>query len=203
MRYIWPKRKLCRREKKNLFWSRKYDLQKTEKIPWQHGAAMQRLSDYGKLLRNKQAFKRSYWLSEKQFSVLVKKTSKQYAKNHSISHDIALMQFLERRCDVILLRAGVASTMMQARQMISHWHWLLDWIPHNVPSHFMSAGQKLVLKKKHHDSWLYQQISVTKTPLYVDFNKSLYEVHLKDMPHINHETISFDVLKTIEFYARA
>ena len=203
MRYTWPKRKLCRREKKNLFWSRKYDISKNEKVPGQHGSAMQRLSDYGKLLRNKQAFKRSYWLTEKQFSVLVKKTSKKHAKNTGISHDLSLMQFLERRCDVVLLRAWVAATIMQARQMISHGHWMLDGTPHNIPSHFMASGQKLSLKKKHHDSWLYQQISSTKVPLYIDFDKSSYNVLLKDLPQIDSEAIPFDVLKTIEFYARA
>ena len=44
---------------------------------------MQRNSEYGKLLRNKQVLKRSYLLSEKQFAKIVKVTASQYAKNQN------------------------------------------------------------------------------------------------------------------------
>ncbi|MFZ5341193.1 MAG: hypothetical protein ACOZBL_01095 [Patescibacteria group bacterium] len=42
---------------------------------------MPRLSEYGKLLRNKQVLKRMYLLSEKQFVRLVTKDSSSFAKN--------------------------------------------------------------------------------------------------------------------------
>ena len=87
---------------------------------------MTRLSEYGKLLRNKQVVKRSYQMSEKQFSRLVNKTALKNAKTSSLTHDLALYQLLERRCDTLLLRSGVAKTIMQARQMITHGHWLLN-----------------------------------------------------------------------------
>jgi small subunit ribosomal protein S4 len=87
---------------------------------------MQRNSEYGKLLRNKQLLKRSYLLSEKQFAKIVKVTASQYAKNQNVSHDFALFQFLERRMDVIVLRSGLAQTIMQARQMVVHGHFTLN-----------------------------------------------------------------------------
>ncbi|NCQ82099.1 hypothetical protein GW750_04835 [bacterium] len=39
------------------------------------------MSEYGTLLRNKQAFKRMYALTEKQFSKIINSTSKKYSKN--------------------------------------------------------------------------------------------------------------------------
>jgi ribosomal protein S4 len=42
---------------------------------------MPRLSEYGKLLRNKQVLKRTYLLSEKQFSRIVNVIASKYAKN--------------------------------------------------------------------------------------------------------------------------
>jgi len=66
---------------------------------------MQRSSEYGKLLRNKQTLKRLYLLSEKQFSRIVKEIAGKHAKNSDITHDMALFQFLERRMDAIVYRA--------------------------------------------------------------------------------------------------
>jgi len=66
---------------------------------------MQRSSEYGKLLRNKQTLKRMYLLSEKQFVRIVKDLSAKYSKNHNITHDTALFQFLERRLDSIVYRS--------------------------------------------------------------------------------------------------
>lgn len=189
--------------KKNIFFSKKYDLAKNEKVPGQHWAAMQRLSDYAKLLYNKQALKKTYWLTEKQFAKLVKFTSKSYAKNNNLSHDVSLMQFLERRCDVVLFRSWIAATIMQARQMITHGHWLLDGKKHNIPSTFLMPWQTLTLQAKYQDSGLYQQVSSVIPPVYISHNKAKHEVVLQSMPIIDPETSSFDILKVIEFYARA
>ena len=84
MRYTGAKFRLCRREGVNLFGSQKYNLKKRKTLPGQHGANMQRNSEYGKLLRNKQVVKRSYLLSEKQFATIVKKTAAKFAKNRGL-----------------------------------------------------------------------------------------------------------------------
>jgi small subunit ribosomal protein S4 len=109
-----------------LFGSAKYDVKKRRSLPGQHGSSMKRNSEYGKLLRNKQVLKRSYLLSEKQFATLVQKLSAKYAKNNEISHDAALYIFLESRMDSIVYRSGLAKTIMQARQMVGHGHFLLN-----------------------------------------------------------------------------
>jgi len=81
---------------------------------------MQRSSEYGKLLRNKQTLKRMYLLSERQFVRIVKDLSAKYSKNNNITHDTSLFQFLERRLDSIVYRSGLAKTIIQARQMVNH-----------------------------------------------------------------------------------
>ena len=57
MRYTGAKFRLCRREQVNLFGSQKYNIKKRRELPGQHGSWMQRNSEYGKLLRNKQIVK--------------------------------------------------------------------------------------------------------------------------------------------------
>jgi small subunit ribosomal protein S4 len=105
MKYTGPKFKLCRREQIDLFGAKKYSIKKRRALPGQHGASMQRSSEYGKLLRNKQVLKRTYFLSEKQFGKIVKDTAAKYSKNNNVTHDVALFQFLERRMDAMVLRA--------------------------------------------------------------------------------------------------
>jgi len=80
-----------------------------------------------------------YMLSERQFVRLVKEIAAKYSKNKNITHDTALFQFLERRMDSTILRSGLAKTIMQARQMVNHGHFLLNGKKHNIPSSFVTV----------------------------------------------------------------
>ena len=206
MRYTGPKFKLCRREQVDLFWSKKYNVKKNRSLPGQHGGNMQRSSEYGKLLRNKQVLKRMYMLSEKQFVRIVKQTASKYAKNNNITHDTALFQFLERRMDAIVYRSGLAKTMMQARQMVTHGHFVLNGRKHNIPSSFVEIGDKITLKDKLKTSTLYSQNSTEnkgKTPSWVKLDKAANVVEVLTFPQVGEIGIPADLLKVIEFYARA
>jgi len=206
MRYTGPKFKLCRREQVNLFGSDKYDVKNRRSLPWQHGSSMKRNSEYGKLLRNKQVLKRSYMLSEKQFAKLVQKTSAKYSKNNNMSHDAALYLFLEDRMDSIIFRSGFAKTIIQARQMISHGHFLLNGKKHNIPSTFLKVGDKITLKPKMKDSPLYAWSTVSKSfkvPSWIKVDRNKYEIEVLSLPALWELWVLADILKVIEFYARA
>jgi small subunit ribosomal protein S4 len=205
MRYTGPKFKLCRREQVDLFGSKKYDVKKNRNLPGQHGANMQRSSEYGKLLRNKQLLKRTYGLSERQFVRIVREISSQYSKNKQVTHDLALFQFLERRMDSVVYRAGFAKTIMQARQMVVHGHFLLDGGKHNIPSTFIAPGDKITLKKSLQNSPLYSQAvdSKNKVPSWVKLDKNAHTVEMLTVPQMGEVHVNSDLLKVIEFYARA
>ncbi len=207
MKYTWPKFKRCRREGINLFGPSKYDVRKRRSVPGQHGASNVRYSEYGKLLRNKQVLKRMYLLSEKQFKKIVTKISSRYAKNNGIAHDKAMLQFLERRLDVIVLRAGLAHTIMQARQIVVHGHFTLNGVKHNVPSTYVKAGDVISLRKKLQTSPLYSiaPISVgwVTIPGWLKTNKKTYEVEVIDLPNPEEISAPVDLLKVVEYYARA
>ena len=149
---------------------------------------MQRSSEYGKLLRNKQLLKRAYLLSERQFERLVMEISAKYSKNKAVSRDVALYQFLERRIDVTLLRAGFAKTIMQARQMVNHGHITLNSKKHNIPSTFENVGDILSIKPKLQKSSLYSQIfsenTKIKIPSWLKVNKNNYSIEVLNLPQI-------------------
>ena len=206
MKYTWPKFKLCRREQVDLFWAKKYNIKKNRSLPGQHWWNMQRYSEYGKLLRNKQLLKRLYFLSEKQFSKIVKDIAAKYSKNKSLAHDEALFQLLERRMDCVIYRAGMAKTIMQARQMANHSHFLLNGKKHNIPSTFLNVGDKINLKEKLKNSPLFSWAggeNKIKIPSWIKMNKNNYEIELLTLPKTGEIWIPADLLKAIEFYARA
>ncbi len=207
MKYIGPKFKLCRREGINLFGVPKYDIRKRRKLPWQHGATLPRLSEYGKLLRNKQVLKRMYLLSEKQFHRIVVEFAGKLSKNKWIDYDKAIVMLLESRLDSIVLRAGFAKTIMQARQIVNHGHFLLNWKKHNIPSYIVKPGDKIQLKEKYKTSPLYADIpllsSTFKQPSWLKVDKEQMSIEVLDMPKPEEVKLPVDILKVIEFYARA
>lgn len=180
-------------------------MNKNTSLPGKSGKTMVRLSEYGKLLRNKQVLKRMYQMSEKQFSRLVNETALKISKNKAMTHDAALYQLLERRCDAVLVRAGIASTIMQARQMITHGHWLLNGVKHNIPSYYTKPGDVLSVRKSLQNSPLYTNTASTAQhiPFWITSNPTNMSVELNQMP-VNEEgkELPADLLKVIEFYAR-
>lgn len=204
MRYTGPKFKLCRREGVNLFGTPKYDVRKRRTLPGQHGGSMARLSEYGKLLRNKQVLKRIYQMTEKQFKRFVTDIAAKYSKNAGIDYDKAVKITLERRLDAVLYRSGVAKTIMQARQMITHGHFLLNGKKHNIPSYLVKQGDVVELKEKIKNSPLYAESNANvKVPSYLKVNAADKKVEVIDLPRAEEIDVPADVLKVVEFYARA
>lgn len=205
-RYTGPKFKLCRREGLNLFGTEKYNVKKRKSLPGQHGATPARLSEYGKLLRNKQVLKRVFQMNEKQFAKLVTVISKAYAKNNGLNHDKVLVQFLMRRLDNVVVQSGYAKTIMQARQMVVHGHFLLNGKKHNVPSYYVNKSDVITLKESLQSSDLYATDNNQQSPVWLNVSKSNFAVTVLDLPHTNDtDTLDLpsDILKVIEFYARA
>lgn len=207
MKYTGPKFKWCRREGKNLFGRWKYDIRKNRTLPGQSGKSISRLSEYGKLLRNKQALKRMYLLSESKFKKLVMTEASNYSKNEWVDHDKAVVQFLERRLDSILLKAGFAKTIMQARQMANHEHFRLNGEKHGIPSYYVNKGDKLELKDSLKKSPLYMDCPINngnhQVPSWIKVNKSDFSIEILDLPDPQEVELPVDVLKVIEFYARS
>ena len=165
---------------------------------------MPRLSEYGKLLRNKQVLKRIYQMSERQFKRFVTDIAAKYSKNNNVDYDKAVKITLERRLDAVLLRSGIAKTIMQARQMITHGHFLLNGKKHNIPSYLVKQGDVIELKEKLKNSPLYAEVnSNVKVPSYLKVNTADKKIEVVDLPRAEEIEVPADVLKVVEFYARA
>ena len=113
-------------------------------IPGEHsGMRVRGGSLYLTQLREKQKVRRMYGLLEKQFAKLMKEATKAEGLTGE-----KLIEFLERRADNAVFRAGFALTRRQARQLVSHGHFKLNGHRIDVPSIRLKPGDVLEVRSK-------------------------------------------------------
>jgi len=101
-------------------------------------------SEYGKELKEKQKLKNWYNLTERQLSKYVKEILKKRGKVKNTA--ALLIQRLESRLDNVVFRLGFAPSRSQARQLVSHNHFLVNNQSVNVPSRHLKKGDKISVK---------------------------------------------------------
>jgi len=113
-------------------------------IPGQHGDMRVRGGSlYLTQLREKQKVRRLYGLLEKQFA----KVMSEAQKAEGLTGE-NLLEYLERRADNAVFRAGFALTRRQARQLVSHGHFLLNGRRIDIPSIRLNPGDVLEVRPK-------------------------------------------------------
>jgi small subunit ribosomal protein S4 len=133
--------KLCRRENTKLFlkgdrcFSDKCAFERRPYPPGQHGQSRLKFSEYALQLREKQKAKRYYGLSEKQFRKYF-----ETADNSKAITGTELLKYLELRLDNVVYTLGFAASRREARQLISHNHFLVNGKRVNVASFLVKKG---------------------------------------------------------------
>ena len=145
-RYIGPACKLCRREGEKLFlkgercFTAKCAFDRRAYAPGEHGPASQMHrrgseSDYSRQLRAKQKARRIYGVLERQFRRYFSMAQKRTGLT-----GLTLLQTLESRLDNVVYRMGYAVSRTEARQLVSHGHFLVNGRRTDVPSMIVKPG---------------------------------------------------------------
>jgi len=141
--------RICRREGLKLFlkgdrcYTDKCSIDRRAYPPGQHGQGRKKTTDYGVQLREKQKVRRMYGLLEKQFRGYFKIAERQKGVTGE-----NLLVLIESRLDNMVYRLGFASSRNEARQMVSHGHFLIDGKRANVPSIRLKAGSMVEVRDK-------------------------------------------------------
>jgi small subunit ribosomal protein S4 len=140
----------CRREGEKLFlkgekcFTDKCAVERRAYAPGQHGQKSgQRLSDYGKQLREKQKLRRTYGVLERQF----RNTYKEAARSKGVTGE-RLMQLLESRLDSVAYRMGFGASRSEARQVVRHNAILVNGKRVNIPSYQVRPGDVVEVAPK-------------------------------------------------------
>lgn len=149
-RYTGPKNRLARREGidlglKTVGTKAHANLLKRLGVPpGMHGSKGRRkLSDFGEQLREKQRVKHLYGLLERQFRRIYARARKWRGNTGE-----KLLEFLERRLDSVLYRAGLAPTRAAARQYVGHGHVLVNGKRITIPSYEVAVDDVMTLSTK-------------------------------------------------------
>jgi small subunit ribosomal protein S4 len=200
--------RLCRRENLKLYlkgdrcYSDKCAFDRRSYPPGQHGQRRGgKTSDYGLQLREKQKAKRSYGLSEKQFKLTFQKADR---KKGITGTNLLLM--LEQRLDNVVFRLGFANSRPQARQLVSHNHFLVNGKKVNIPSYQIKVGDVVEVREK---SRLIKAITEAQEavvrrsmPQWLDLEKDKMKGTVRGIPVREDITMPIQESQIVELYSR-
>ena len=158
-----------------------------------------KLSQYNLQLREKQKLRFNYGITEKQLVNYVKKSRK-----GKESSGRSLLTLLEMRLDTIIVRLGLAPTIISARQIISHKHILINKKCVNIPS-YQCLPEDIIEIKKSSESFIEKNQEILKEKNiapHLLFNTTLLKA--KVIALVNRSSINLNIneLLVIEYYSK-
>jgi small subunit ribosomal protein S4 len=207
-RYTDSSCRLCRREGLKLFlkgdrcYSEKCSFERRGYAPGDHGQAHKKQrSDYGVQLREKQKLKRLYGLLEKQFRGYFEKADQQKGITGT-----NLLIFLERRLDNMIFRMGLANSRVEARQLISHGHFLINGKPVNIPSYLLKAGDEVSVKEGSRKITrvleAMETVARRGVPHWLELDKENFKASIKMLPVREDLTMPVQEQLVVELYSK-
>jgi len=173
-------------------------------IPGEHsGMRMRGGSLYLTQLREKQKVRRMYGLLEKQFAKLMKEA----VKSEGLTGE-KLLEFLERRADNVVFRSGFALTRRQARQLMSHGHFLLNGRRVDIPSIRLNPGDVLEVRPKSVKSEYFKNLpniigASNVTPLsWLKVDAKKMKIEVTGLPKREEAEAGINEQLIVEYYSR-
>lgn len=210
-RYIGPSCRLCRAEGIKLFlkgdrcYSAKCAITKKEagadKRRQGNRKMRTKTTEYGIRLREKQKLRRFYGMTEKQFHRIYEIALKQPGQT---GHNF--LQLLERRLDNVVYRLGFATSRKQARQLVTHGHFLVNGKKVDIPSCLVVADDVVTVTEKGREMSLIKEnaevAAARSIPQWLELHSDRMEGKVVSLP--TRDLIDAPVTEqlVVEFYAR-
>lgn len=168
--------------------------------PGQHGMKRRKLSEFGLRLLEKQKVRLNYGVTEGQLVNLMREA--QSGKGNTGER---LVEFLERRLDNVVFRAGFARSIPAARQLVNHGHVLVNERRVDIASFRVDKGQTISVREKSRGiqaiaASLAEPLSFPTPWLQVDAEK--LSARMLERPDSSSVPFALNVQKVIEFYSQ-
>jgi small subunit ribosomal protein S4 len=173
--------------------------------PGQQGSGRGRprkASQYSLQLREKQKVKRLYGLLERQFAKLMKEAVRREGQTGT-----ALLEFLERRLDNVIYRAGLAPSRRAARQLVTHGHFMLNERRVDIPSIRVVVGDNIVLREASGKNDYFKRLDDTSPapsdiPAWLKVKRKKCEVNITGLPQREDAEPDIKEQLIVEYYSR-
>lgn len=200
--------KKCRRAGEKLFLkgekcnSPKCPIVKRNFPPGVHGSkGYQRLTNYGRQLKEKQKAKIIYGLREQQFRNYFIKALKKRGNTGEF-----LFQMLENRLDNTVYRLGFANSRSQARQLVNHGHFLVNNKKVDIPSYQVRTGDLINIREASKKSVSFQDLSqyLAKKEMvsWLTLDAKELKGKVTGSPKLGEVEFNIDWRTIIEFYSK-
>ncbi|MEJ3403753.1 30S ribosomal protein S4 [Rathayibacter sp. YIM 133350] len=179
-------------------------LEKRPYAPGEHGRTKRKQdSDYAVRLREKQRLRAQYGIREKQLRIAFNE-----ARRADGLTGENLVELLEMRLDALVLRAGFARTISQARQFVVHRHILVDGKIVDRPSFRVKPGQLVHVKERSEGTEPFQVAAagghvdvLPKVPAYLEVDLDRLHATLVRRPKRAEVPVTCEVQLVVEYYA--
>ena len=173
--------------------------------PGEHGRARRRNdSDYSVRLKEKQRLRAQYNIREAQ----ILKVYKEARREQGLTGE-NLVELLEMRLDALVLRAGFARTIQQARQFVVHRHIMVDGQRVDRPSFRVKEGQMIHVHQKSAEMEPFQIAAagghrdvLPAVPGYLKVDLEALQATLLRRPKREEVPITCDIQLVVEYYSR-
>jgi small subunit ribosomal protein S4 len=179
-------------------------LEKRPYAPGEHGRTKRKTdSDYAVRLREKQRLRAQYGIREAQ----LKRVFQEARRAEGLTGE-NLVELLEMRLDALIVRAGIARTTAQARQMVVHRHILVDGQLVDRPSYRLKPGQLIHVKERSEGMEPFQVAAagghvdvLPPVPGYLDVEIDKLHATLLRRPKRAEVPVTCEVQLVVEYYA--
>ncbi|MGI6196357.1 MAG: 30S ribosomal protein S4 [Eubacteriales bacterium] len=206
-KYTGPACRQCRREGVKLFakgercFTEKCAMNRRTGVPGQHGAARKKVSEYGLQLREVQKAKRYYGIPERQFRNYFKTAD---AKEGMTGEN--LLTLIERRLDNVVFRMGMGESRRDARQLVTHGHFLVNGKKADIASMILRAGDVVTVKDTSRKSdkikSLIENLDNRTFPAWLDVDKQNVTATITTLPKREDIDFPFEEHFIVEWYSK-
>jgi small subunit ribosomal protein S4 len=167
----------------------------------QNTKTRQKISEYGRQLREKQKMRRYYGVMETQFQNYFREAQQVRGQTGA-----TFLQLLERRLDNVVYRLNLASSRAQARQLVTHRHFRLNGRIINVPSIIVKPGDVLSIGDGSKSSDLFTQLveqaKNRRHPEWLEFSETDSTAKVLSLPSREQIDTPVDEQLIVEYYSR-
>ncbi len=199
--------RLCRRERMKLFlkgercYTDRCAVERRNYPPGQHGQRRQKVTEYGKQLREKQKVRRIYGVLERQFRRYFQEADRRKGVT-----GVNLLQLLETRLDNVVYRMGFAASRAQARQLVRHGHILVNGRKVNIPSFQTKPGDVVAVREKSRKIPAVQEALGTVEgrggPRWLEVDTKAFQGVVKELPEREDITMPIEEHLIVELYSK-
>jgi small subunit ribosomal protein S4 len=169
--------------------------------PGMHGPEQRRgrtPSEFKRQLLEKQRLRAQYNIHEAHLQKYYKRAIRRMGNTPDL-----LVQELESRLDAVVLRAGFAKTIYQARQLVGHRHFTVNGKSVNIPSYQVRVDDVVgVRTQSRRIRAIVECFDSASSPDYIEIDKTDMTARLTRLPVRSEVPIICDVPMVVMYYSR-